>query len=462
MSQELGVRQNHVTARSTSDPAVVLEETHTAAASSLQQRSRRLTLYGFSFVSLFFGGFAAWSALAPIESAIVANGQIIVEGNRKTVQHEAGGVIVDIRRRDGDKVEAGDILVRLDDVLASTNYEILLSRFRELKAMEARLHAERDGLDSISFPPEIADFADEPRVAKLMAGQSKIFMTRRETLSNQSGILQQQIERYREEISGLESAIGSQEEQVEILQGEITDLAGLLAQGLTPKARLNTLTRARAELQGLRAENLAGIARAAQAIEGANLQMVDLQSQRQDQIANQLREVEAQLGSIEEQMNAAKHTLDQTVVRAPQAGIVVGSRVHTIGGVVAAGAEMMQIVPIEGRLVVEAQIRPEDIEHVKTGLPAQVRLLGFNRRVTPLVDGTLTYVSADALTDPDTREAFYLTRIEVDLSATPQTELIELQPGMPAQVMVITGTRTLVDYIASPIMDGISNSMREQ
>lgn len=423
--------------------------------------SRRLTLFGFSVVSVFFGGFAAWSALAPLESAVVADGQVIVASSRNVVQSEKGGVVREILHRDGDRVTAGSILVRLDSTKASAVFQLLLGRSYEVKALRARLEAERDGLDAIQFPPDLAQDAADPGIQAAVGGQMRVFDVRRGTILNQTAILNQKIEEYNEEIKGLRIQIAAQSEQLNTLTEETADLGQLVDKGLSSKSRLLELRRTASNIKGAQGENQAEIARVEQAISAARLQMLDLKNRQMDEVVSQLREVDAELSDLEEKLRAAGHDLKETEVSAPKSGIIVGTTIHTVGGVVAPGALMMEIVPDNEQLIVEARIRPQDIDYVKEGQLASVRLIGFNLRVTPTVDGKVTYVSADSLVDQTTKMSYYLAKIEVDLRAKPDTANLKLQPGMPTQVMVITGTRTLLDYLLAPITDGISRAFRE-
>ena len=431
------------------------------ALRAINREGQRLTLYGFAVVGVFFGGLVTWSALAPLDSAVVAPGQVIVETNRKSIQQESGGVIKEIRRRDGELVEAGDVLITLDDTRARATYKVALSRFRELKALQARLLAEEQDAASITFPPTLGPELYGADIEPILDGQRRIFETRRRTLLNTISILERQISDKEAEIGGLQEKVASHSEQVDLLTEEIGSMEELLEKGLATKPRLLALQRARAAVNGTLGEDSAAIARANQAIQSLKLQIVEVRNKYHDIVAGQLRETEGKLSEVYEQMQAARHEVEQTVVRAPQRGVVFGLSVHTEGGVVAPGAVMMQIVPQDDKLLIEARLRPQDIERVAVGLPTSIRVIGFNSRVTPLIDGTLVYVSADAFVDRDTSTSYYIARAEVDLAAHEDTKDIELQPGMPVQIMIRTGTRTVLDYLLSPVMDGIYLGMRE-
>ena len=294
-----------------------------------------------------------------------------------------------------------------------------------------------------------------------MDGQQNVFRARKETLKNQIDILNQKIMESREEIAGLNTQISSGADQLTLLRQEAGDVSALVGEQLSEKSRLLALQRSIAQLTGAQGQYTAAIARAEQTVLEAQLEIVDLNNKRTDEIVQQLREVETQLSDIAEQLRGAKHDLDASDLLAPKTGIVVNSTIHTVGGVVPPGDTLMEVVPEGDQLVVEARIRPQDIEHVRKDLRASVRLIGFNSRVVPSVDGVVTYVSADSLLDRPSNARYYLTRITLNLASKPETAHLRLEPGMIAQVMVITGNRTLFDYLLSPITDSISAAMHE-
>ena len=441
--------------------ATSLEALVTARLKTIEQSQRRLTLFSIAVTAIFFGGLSAWSALAPLDSAISAEGQVVVAGNRSVVQSERGGVVREILVHDGDRVEQGQALVRLDNIKAAAVYEQLLVRSYESQALRARLVAERDGKDEIAFPAELWTDLNKPDVTAAMDGQQNVFRARKETLKNQIDILKQKIKESGEEIAGLNTQISSGSDQLTLLRQEAGDVSALVGEQLSEKSRLLALQRSIAQLTGAQGQYTAAIARAEQTVLEAQLEIVDLNNKRTDEIVQQLREVETQLSDIAEQLRGAKHDLDASDLLAPKTGIVVNSTIHTVGGVVPPGDTLMEVVPEGDQLVVEARIRPQDIEHVRKDLRASVRLIGFNSRVVPSVDGVVTYVSADSLLDRPSNARYYLTRISLNLASKRETANLKLEPGMIAQVMVITGNRTLFDYLLSPITDSISAAMHE-
>lgn len=419
-------------------------------------------IVGMATIVLFFGGFGAWSATAPLTSAAVAPGQIIVQGNRKRVEHLEGGIVKEILHRDGDFVEAGEPVVRLDDTRARATYDLLQGQYRAALALEARLVAERDGADRIDFPPDLMEVArQDPKVAQIVVAQNNIFEARRSTLEGQIKILQQRIAQAREEIAGLEAQEKSEARQLALIDEELVDVEQLVEKGLQRKPHLLALKRTKAAIEGSRGEHLAEIARARQKIGEATLAILDLKNQKLNAVVDGLREAQERIADLTERVRAAEDILVRTTIRAPQSGVIVGSKVHTVGGVIEPGLPLMEIVPQNDKLIVETKVRPEDIDSVHTGLPAHVRLSGLNRRTTPSIDGEVVYVSADRLSDPETGIGYFRADVEVE-AASVEALGITLTPGMPAQVLIVTGERTAFDYLISPLADRFASAFKEE
>jgi HlyD family type I secretion membrane fusion protein len=421
--------------------------------------NRRAALIGVAAIVVFLGGFGTWAALAPLESAAVAPGAVQVDFNRKTVQHLEGGIVARIMVRDGDVVAAGQELVRLDDTRARATLDLLRGRYLADRAVEARLIAERDGLDRIVFPPELKLPTGE--VETIVSGQNNIFKARRETLTTQRGILRQRIAALQAEGTGLTAKIAAQGTQLRLVAEERDDVRGLYEQGLAKKARMLALERAVAEIEGDRADNRAKVARARQQITEAELKIAELNSNALNEVLKELREVQAQLHDVGERMRAAEDVLKRTTIVAPLGGTVVGLQVYTTGGVIGAGDRLLDIVPSAERLVVEAQVDPSDIDVVQPGLPAHVRLTPFNARSTRSIGGRVASVSADKLTDQKTGQMFYRARVELDEDPKAALNGASLYPGMPAEVMIVTGARTALQYLIRPVSRSLDRAFRE-
>lgn len=421
----------------------------------------RIMVFGTVVIVLFFGGFGAWAVFAPLESAAIAQGVLSVSGKRKTVQHLEGGIVGDILVREGDRVTAGQILLVLDDTRARAALSLLEGQHRSAAALKARLEAERDGLPEVRSPEWLRRAVRGSTAGGLLATQDRIFKARARSLANRTAIYRQRIGQLREEATGLEEEIEAQDRQIELLDEEMDGLRGLIERGLEGKPRLLALARRKAEVAGGRARNRALIARVEQRVGETRLTIVELANQRLTEVVAELREVETRMSDLRERIAAARNVFSRTRVTAPVAGTVVNLRVFTRGGVIGQGEPLMDIVPAGGELVIEVQVEPTDIDSVYPDLPAQVRLTAFSHLTTPILSGTVLQVSADRLTDDRTGAAFYEARIGLD-PGQPALAALKLQPGMPAEVMIVTGKRTALDYLIKPIVASFRRSLREE
>lgn len=416
---------------------------------------------GIAIVVLGIGGFGTWAALAPLHSAAVASGIVTVAGKRKTVQHLEGGIIDEILVEEGTKVSAGQVLVRLSDTRARAILELMTGRYQVLLAQEARLRAERAGTEQIVFPEELLRHPDDPRVIEAIKGQRLVFEAKREAMASATRILGHRIEQYHEEIGGREAQTRAADQQLATLREEMDAVEALLEQGNALKPRLLALRRRQAEIAGERGAGVALIALARQRIAEAEQQILDLRHRRFDEVAEELQAVQAEIFDHRERMRDAADVLDRLEVRAPVAGTVVELAFHTRGAVIGPGEPILDLVPEDDQLVIEARIRPQDIDVVRVGLTTQVRLSAYSARRTPSLDGTVAGVSADRLIERSTGAAYYLARIELDPAEIAELPEIELYPGMPAEAMIVTGRRTALDYLLDPIINRVDRAFRE-
>lgn len=423
---------------------------------------RGLMIAGFGTVFLFFGIFGTWSAIAPLSSAALAPGVVKVDTNRKTVQHLEGGIVKEIRVRDGDQVEAGQVLVKLEETQARASIDLLRGRRIASLAMQSRLISQRDGKDTLVYPQELLDVQDQPNVAEVLSGQQSIFRTQRKSLAEQTAILQQRISQLTEERRGLEGQIRSKKEQFGLVEEEIDGLEKLVAKGFARKPRLLALKRRRSEIDEELNQHRSGIAQTQQEILAAELKIEELRTRFMDETLKQLREVQQEVFDLNERVGATRDILERTTIVAPQDGTVVGLQVHTIGGVIAPGAAVLDIVPSQEMLVVEAQVDPKDIDSVKKGLPASVRFNAFNMRDTPPVDGYVDSISADRFSDQQSGAAYFQARVVLPEEALKALEGRELVSGMQADVMIVTGERTALDYLLAPLLRSVERSLREE
>ncbi|MDF2368165.1 HlyD family type I secretion periplasmic adaptor subunit [Sneathiella sp.] len=418
-------------------------------------------LFGLVIIFLFFGAFIGWAAFAPLGSAAIAQGVVSVEGNRKSIQHLEGGIVSEIKIKDGDFVNKGDVLIVLDEVQSKASVEIIRSRRAIALAQKARLIAERDGLDEIPFPEWLLERKDEPNVKEAMEGQQNIFDSRRTSRDGQITILKQKAAQLEEEIKGLEGQVTSSDRQIALISEEIKDVESLVKKSLAKRPRLRALQRNLAELSGNRSQNTSRIAQTRQAIGEVELQINELSNALIDEVVAELRDVQAQIFDLEEQTRASEDVFDRTEIRAPTDGYVVNLQVHTTGGVVKPGDTVLDIVPDNVQLIVEAQVNTKDIDSVYIDAPAQIRFPAFSQRFSLPAEGKVLSVSADSLEDDRTGNYYYLARVQIENLENAEIKVTQLRPGMQADVMILTGERTALDYFVNPIILSFNRALRE-
>ncbi len=407
---------------------------------------------------LFTGGLLGWSALVPLQSAAIAPGTVVVDSNRKAVQHLEGGVVARLLVREGDTVAVGQLLVQLDQTQARSVVERLRGQLLASLALQARLRAERDLQASIAFPPELAD--GSATIADMVRAERRIFEARREQLEGQIRILRQRTGQVEEELRGVADEIRAEDLQLRLIREEMADVQALVAKGLERKPRLLALQRQAASIEGQRAQNVAHIARGQQSIGENEMRVLDLKAQFLSDAVQKLRDEETRIFDLREKLRAAEDVLQRTEIRASAAGRVQGVKVFTIGGVVPPRETIMEIVPGEEALVVEARMPIHDIDMMQAGLTVQLRFTAFNQRSTPTLAGSVVNVSADRMNDPQTNATFYLLRIVVDPGAT-LPEGMNLYPGMPVEATIRTGSQTLLAYLTKPLVDSMHRALRE-
>lgn len=421
-------------------------------------------IVGLLVLVVAFGGFGLWAAFAPLDGAAVAPGIVAVESARKTIQHLDGGTVSEILVREGDRVAAGDVIIRLDDTQASAQLEIARSQFLSLRTQESRLVAERDDLPKIKFPDELrtAIAKDDPRIREAVTGEERVFDARRKSLIGEQEVLNQRSEQLQQQIRGLTALADSKTKRISLYQEEIEGLNKLFAKGLGDKSRLREWERLSAELQGERGEHQSAIASARVQIGETEIQAAQLKRRFTSEVVTELRDVETKLADLRERMRALQQTLERTVVKAPVDGSVVGTNVHTIGGVIRPGEKILDIVPENESFIIEAQVQPVDIDRVAPGLEAELHMSAFNTRTTPVIPGKVLTVSADRLVDQATNRPYYLARIQVTPEGMTKLKGRTLQAGMPVDAMIKTGERTFFDYLIKPMTDRLSHAFREE
>jgi len=418
---------------------------------------------GFVVVCLLGGSATAWSLAVTLDSAVVTQGTVVVESNVKKVQHPTGGVIGAVNVREGQHVTEGEIVVRLDELATRSTLGIVMNELTATRARVARLTAERLNASRISFPADLdARAADDKEVASVLQGEMQMFAARITTRNGQKAQLAERVGQLRQEINGLVDQQRSTEAQLKIAHDEINGLRGLEAQGLVTKPRLTALDREIARGDGSLGDIVARISSTKGKIAETELQILQLDKDGASEVAKDLRDAETKVGELQEKRISAEDALKRIDIRAPISGIVHQLAVHTVGGVVNQTEVMMLIVPETDRLVVEVRIQPQDIDQVRTGLPARVRFTAFNQRTTPEVMGTLFRVGGDLTKEPQTGQSYFTGAISIDEEEMGKLAGLRLVPGMPADAFVKTGERTMASYIVKPISDQIQRSMRER
>lgn len=433
-----------------------------AAVADAEPSLHGTVVAGTCAIVAFFGGLLGWSLFAQLDSAVIAAGTLVVDSHRKTVQHLEGGILRELLVREGQVVKAGQPVALLDPTQADAQLGQVTSQLVAAQARIARLRAEQDGVRTLAFPPELAGDTSNPVVVETLAVQRRLFAARWRAYDSAVAVLQKRVAQYREDIAGNEAQLTATTRRLALLEEELGNVKHLLARGYERRPRLLELERAVAELRGQQGEFKGAAARARQAIAGAELEIVNLGDTRLADIGRELQEAGVLEADLTDRIRAARDVRQRREVVSPQHGVVTDIRLVTPGGVIGPGQPLMDIVPVNDELIVEARVRPSDMDVVRSGLPAQVRLLSYSRTTSPAIDGKVTYVSADMLTDPRTGERYFTARANLSRESLAQWPEIRMNPGMPAEVIIVTGERRAIDYFTSPISDRMRRSFREQ
>ena len=415
---------------------------------------------GIAVVVLTFGVFGLWATLAPLDSAALAPGIVSVKGSLKNVEHLEGGIVKEIFIKDGETVEADQLLIQLDDTQASAQLEIAQSQLFLALARQSRLLAEQSGAPSLSdvkLPVE----RDDPRVAEALAAQGQLFQARREAREGELSVLEQRIEQLASQVQGLENVSVAKRELGDSYVEEIADLKRLLKDGYVDKQRLRELERRLADVRGESAELDSQAASLEIKIGETRLQKLQLQKDFQSTVVDELGDVKAEINNLTERIRALEDQVRRTAILSPIAGEVVGLTVTTIGEVVAPGESLLQVVPNAAELIIEAQVNPIDIDRVSNGQAANIRFTSFKSQTTPVIEGKLYSLSADAITDANSAYSYYLARVEIPSNERARLDGADLVPGMPVEVLINTGSRTLLQYLTQPVTNALARSLIE-
>jgi len=433
-----------------------------AAKKTVRDSIKFHLVLGLGIVLVLVVGFGGWASTVLISGALIAPGQIVVESNVKKVQHPTGGVVGEVRARDGDVVKAGDIVVRLDDTVTKANLAIVTKNLDAAQARAARLQAEQRGVDKIEFPQSLLERADDPDVKVLLSAETKLFDVRVNGRTGQKAQLRERITQLNEEIAGLSAQEKAKDQEIALVQNELTGVRDLYDKRLVQISRLTQLERDSARLNGERAQYIASRAQAKGKITETELQIIQIDKDVVSEVSKDLRETNDKIGELIERKVAAEDQLRRVDIRAPQDGMVLQSTVHTVGGVVTAGDALMLIVPQADDLQVEAKVNPVDIDKLQIGQKTLLRLSAFNQRTTPELNGVVSRVSPDVTTDQRTGQSYYTIRVSMPAEEVARLGDVKMIPGMPVEAFVQTGDRTMLSYLMKPLHDQLMRAFREK
>jgi HlyD family secretion protein len=429
---------------------------------STDQSIRKTMLFGLLLVLFLCAGLGGWAATTKIAGAVVAAGSLVVETNVKKVQHAAGGIVGEILARNGERVEAGAVLVRLDDTITRAGLQIVARSLDELTARRARLEAERDGAEEVGSPEDWAGREEEPEIERLLAGERNLFELRRAARSGQKMQLKQRIEKMNDEIAGQAAQEEAKRREIDLIKRELVGVQSLWKKKLTSINRVTLLEREAARIEGERAQLSAAIAQAQSRIAETELQIIQIDRDLGSEVGKELREIEGKIGELKERRVAAEDQLKRIEIRAPQDGVVHQSAVHTVGGVVSPGEPIMLIVPEAEKLIAEVRIAPEQIDQVRLSQPVVLRFPSLNQRTTPEINGSVGRVSADTSSDQRTGLSFYTVRVAMTPEEIARLGEVTLLPGMPVEAMIQTQSRTVLSYLVKPLQDQFARALRER
>ncbi|NQD94466.1 HlyD family type I secretion periplasmic adaptor subunit [Pseudomonas sp. CrR25] len=424
---------------------------------------RRPGRWGLWLVVAGFGGFILWASLAPLDAGVVANATVNVTDNRKTIQHLTGGSIKDILVREGQLVERDQSLVVLDSTQAIAEQGVVSAQYIVVKTVENRLQAERDGLSEVTFDPELLSrFADDPRLHASVALQQRLFNTRRAALTGEAGILEENIRGAEEQLKGLRQVQGSRYAQIKFLKQELDGIRSLAAEGYVTRNRMLELERNAAELNASLAQNIAEIGRTRNQIAEIKLRILQLEQDFQKEVQSQLTDAQKEAAALTDRLRSLDYEVAHTVIRSPIEGVVLGLNVSTVGGVIQPGSTIMDVVPANEPLQVDAMVPVQAIDKMIPGLPVDITFPAFNHAQTPNIPGRVLTISADRLVDESNKQPYYLAQVEVTQEGMDKLGSNRIRPGMPATVTIKTGERNLMSYLMKPMLDRIDSAFKEQ
>jgi len=416
---------------------------------------------GYVAIAILFLTALAWT-VAPLQGAVIAMGSVIVESKPKVIQHLDGGIVAELPVKEGDSVKAGDVLMRLDPTIIEANQDLVNGRYIETQARVARLEAERDNRRSIKFPDALLAQEENPIVANALDGQRKLFRARRGGAEGLVQQLNQRIAQSQDQIDGLNALIRSKQDQTNLIQNELIDLRTGVERGVVPRIRVTSMEREQARIAGETASHRSDIARIRNSISELETQILQLRKDRLEQVLSELRTSQTEQSDLREQLVTATDQRERIDVLSPVDGVVHNQMVNTIGGVVAPGMELMQIIPADDRLIIDAQVQIADIDQVYPGQIGRVRLSAFNARTTPELEGEVIQSSPDRLIDPVTGMPYFSVKVQIPPEELAVLNGLNLIPGMPAEIYLQTEKRSVMNYILKPAIDAMKHGLREE
>lgn len=431
------------------------------SAGRASSNPRPVIISGLVVIAVTFFGFGLWAALVPLAKGAHVMGQVIAASQRKTIQHFEGGLVKEILVREGDRVKPGDALIRLDETQARAGLDVLRGRRMQEQVIESRLIAERDGAARIAWPTEFAKVQLDARTKDAMADQSALFVARKKEFDGQINSLQERTGQLRRQLLELNQQLSAYQQQHKLMFADAEAMRILQRQGFETIDRVRGFER---EVERLGAESAArrtSIAENESQIQAAELQIFQIRDSFQRQVLSELRDSRARLTELDDQITVAQDINARTTIRAPAAGQVVGLTVHTVGGVIRPTDTICFIAPENERLLIEAKVKIDDADVVEVGMRAEIRFVSLPRRAVPLLTGKVLSFATDTLTDPTTRETYYLTRVEANPGELEKLKQWNVMAGMPVEVLIVAGERTLLDYLVAPIEDLFGRALRE-
>ncbi len=413
-------------------------------------------------VALLIGGIGVLGAATELSGAIIAAGALVVESNVKKVQHPTGGIVGKLLVADGSRVQAGDLLIRLDETTAQANLAMVEKSLAELYARRARLEAERDGSDEVELPADLAQAAGNSDIGRVLAGERKLFDLRRQAQQGQKSQLRERIAQLNDEVRGFTDQVAAKRKEIEFINKELESVRELWSKNLIPINRVTALERDGARLEGERGQLTATIAQTRGKISETELQIIQVDQTMRSDVAKELADIRAKIAELVERKVTATDQLQRVDIRVPQAGVVHQLAVHTNGGVVAAGEQIMLIVPEADELIVEVRVDPQKIDQVRLDQPATLRFPGFNQRTTPELNGLVSRIAADVIQDQRTGQPYFLVRITMAAGEVQRLNGLNLVPGMPVDAFIRTEDRTVLSYLLKPITDQARRAFRER